>query len=53
LAWDQEFESPEVAAKFRPLGATARASQLGAPLTPEQQLQMWEWDKRWREVVDI
>jgi len=26
------------------------ASQLGAPLTPEQQLQMWEWDKRWREV---
>jgi len=28
------------------------ASQLGAPLTPEQQLQMWEWDKRWREVGD-
>jgi uncharacterized damage-inducible protein DinB len=28
------------------------ASQLGAPLTPEQQLQMWEWDKRWREVAD-
>ncbi len=26
------------------------ASQLGAPLTPEQQLQMWEWDKRWREI---
>jgi uncharacterized damage-inducible protein DinB len=26
------------------------ASQLGAPLTPEQQLQMWEWDKRWKEV---
>jgi uncharacterized damage-inducible protein DinB len=28
------------------------ASQLGAPLTSEQQLQMWEWDKRWREVAD-
>src|SRR5262249_1492612 len=28
------------------------ASQLGAPLTPEQQLRMWEWDKRWREVAD-
>ena len=27
------------------------ASQLGARLTPEQQLQMWEWDKRWREVA--
>ena len=27
------------------------ASQLGAPLTPEQQLLMWEWDKRWREVA--
>jgi uncharacterized damage-inducible protein DinB len=27
------------------------ASQLGVPLTPEQQLQMWEWDKRWREVA--
>ena len=27
------------------------ASQLGAPLTPEQQLHMWEWDKRWREVA--
>ena len=26
------------------------ASQLGAPLTPEQQLQMWEWDKRWKEI---
>jgi uncharacterized damage-inducible protein DinB len=26
------------------------ASQLGAPLTSEQQLKMWEWDKRWREV---
>jgi len=28
------------------------ANQLGAPLTSEQQLQMWEWDKRWREVAD-
>jgi uncharacterized damage-inducible protein DinB len=27
------------------------ASQLGAPLTAEQQLSMWEWDKRWREVA--
>ena len=27
------------------------ASQLGAPLTAQQQLQMWEWDKRWREVA--
>ena len=27
------------------------ASQLGAPLTPQQQLQMWEWDKRWREIA--
>jgi uncharacterized damage-inducible protein DinB len=26
------------------------ASQLGAPLTSEQQLKMWEWDKRWREI---
>jgi uncharacterized damage-inducible protein DinB len=26
------------------------ASQLGAPLSPEQQLQMWEWDKRWKEI---
>jgi uncharacterized damage-inducible protein DinB len=26
------------------------AKQLGAPLTPEQSLQMWEWDKRWKEV---
>ena len=22
----------------------------GAPLTPEQGLQMWEWDKRWKEI---
>ena len=27
------------------------ASQLGAPLTAGQQLRMWEWDKRWREVA--
>jgi uncharacterized damage-inducible protein DinB len=27
------------------------ASQLGKPLTPEQQLQMWEWDKRWKEIA--
>jgi uncharacterized damage-inducible protein DinB len=27
------------------------ASQLGAPLTSEQQLLLWEWDKRWREVA--
>jgi uncharacterized damage-inducible protein DinB len=27
------------------------ASQLGAPLTAEQQLLMWEWDKRWLEVA--
>ncbi len=26
------------------------ANQLGSPLTPEQSLQMWEWDKRWKEV---
>jgi len=26
------------------------AKQLGSPLTPEQSLQMWEWDKRWKEV---
>jgi uncharacterized damage-inducible protein DinB len=24
------------------------ARQLGAPLTPEQSLKMWEWDKRWK-----
>jgi hypothetical protein len=28
LAWDQEFESPEFAAKFRPLGATANEQDL-------------------------
>jgi uncharacterized damage-inducible protein DinB len=27
------------------------AAQLGAPLTPEQGLLMWEWDKRWKEVA--
>jgi uncharacterized protein YndB with AHSA1/START domain len=28
LAWDQEFESPEVAAKFRPLSATTNEQNL-------------------------
>jgi hypothetical protein len=28
LAWDQEFESPEVAAQFRPLSATANEQNL-------------------------
>lgn len=27
------------------------AKQLGSPITPEQQLLLWEWDKRWKEVV--
>ena len=27
------------------------ARQLGAPISPEQQLLLWEWDKRWKEVV--
>jgi uncharacterized damage-inducible protein DinB len=27
------------------------ARELGCPLTPEQQLQLWEWDKRWKDVV--
>jgi uncharacterized damage-inducible protein DinB len=27
------------------------ARQLGAPITPEQGLGMWEWDKRWKEVA--
>ena len=26
------------------------ASQLGAPLSALQQLLMWEWDKRWKEI---
>jgi uncharacterized damage-inducible protein DinB len=29
------------------------ASQLGAPLTSEQELLMWEWEKRWREVAGV
>lgn len=27
------------------------ARELGAPLSPEQQLPLWEWDKRWKDVV--
>lgn len=27
------------------------ARELGAPISPEQQLKLWEWDKRWKEVV--
>jgi uncharacterized damage-inducible protein DinB len=27
------------------------ARELGAPITPEQQLRLWEWDKRWKEVA--
>jgi uncharacterized damage-inducible protein DinB len=27
------------------------ARQLGAPLTAEQGLAMWEWDKRWKEAI--
>ncbi len=27
------------------------ARQLGEPLTPEQGLRMWEWDKRWKEIA--
>ena len=27
------------------------ARELGAPLTQEQQLKIWEWDKVWREVL--
>jgi uncharacterized damage-inducible protein DinB len=26
------------------------ARRLGAPLSPEQELKLWEWEKRWREV---
>ena len=26
-------------------------AQLGVPLTPEQQLLVWEWDKRWKDVM--
>jgi len=25
--------------------------ELGSPISPEQQLPLWEWDKRWKEVV--
>jgi len=28
------------------------ARQLGAPIESEQALRLWEWDKRWKEVVD-
>jgi hypothetical protein len=31
LTWDQECESPEVAAKFRPLGANANERNLDRP----------------------
>jgi len=27
------------------------ARELGAPITPEQQLRLWEWEKRWKEVA--
>jgi uncharacterized damage-inducible protein DinB len=27
------------------------ARELGSPLSAKQQLQMWEWDRLWREVV--
>ena len=27
------------------------ARELGSPLTPEQQLRLWSWDKLWKEVV--
>lgn len=27
------------------------ARELGSPLSPEQQLVLWEWDKRWKDVV--
>jgi uncharacterized damage-inducible protein DinB len=27
------------------------ARELGAPLSHEQQMVMWEWDKRWKEVA--
>jgi hypothetical protein len=25
--------------------------ELGAPLTPEMQLELWDWNKRWKDVV--
>jgi DinB family len=27
------------------------ARELGAPLTPEDQLRLWEWDKLWKDVA--
>jgi len=27
------------------------ARELGAPIPPEAQLSLWEWDKRWKDVV--
>ena len=24
--------------------------ELGTPLSPEKQLLLWEWDKRWKEI---
>lgn len=27
------------------------ARELGAPIPPERQLDLWEWDKRWKEVA--
>lgn len=27
------------------------AAQLGVPITPEQSLALWEWDKRWKDVA--
>lgn len=27
------------------------ARELGCPIGPEEQLQLWEWDKRWEEVA--
>jgi uncharacterized damage-inducible protein DinB len=29
------------------------ARELGAPIMPEQQLKLWEWDKRWKEVAGV
>ena len=28
------------------------ARELGAPILAEDQLKLWEWDKRWKEVVE-
>jgi uncharacterized damage-inducible protein DinB len=27
------------------------AGQLGSPITPEQSLPLWEWDKRWKDIA--